>query len=80
MAGGPTPVDQLMTEALIRSALGEADADVSGIPAGVRYSVHPMIALHATVSARLDEAAVGQIVIEGELLAFERGWHPPLAG
>ena len=80
MAGGPTPVDQLMTEAVIRSALGEADVDVSDVARDKRYLIHVWAATLAIARARMDEAAVGFLVTEAENIACGRGWHPPLAG
>jgi hypothetical protein len=33
----------------------------------------------AVRTLRLDEAAIDEMIVEGERLAFDEGWHPPLA-
>ncbi len=37
------------------------------------------VAAAACRKLSLDEAAIDQMIVEGERIAFENGWHPPLA-
>jgi hypothetical protein len=39
-----------------------------------------MVAGGACLKLGLGEAAIDQMIVEGERIAFEQGWHPPLAG
>ena len=66
-------------EALLRSALGEVDVDVTGIPLDVRAAAHAVatgFALHRLPSG---ERMVRGLVVEAETRVFERGGNPPLA-
>jgi hypothetical protein len=77
---GQPHVDQLKAETLIRSALGEVTIDRSGISSGERYILQGVLAGSGVfVMGVVEEAAVNEIIAEGELVAFERGWKPPLA-
>jgi len=78
LAGDP-PVDQLAAEAVIRSALGETDVTVDGISPGAKYLIHSWAVTLATARSGLSESAIGQLIAEAENIAFEQGWHPPLA-
>jgi hypothetical protein len=79
LARGRTPHGQLEMEAVVRSALGEADVDVSGISPSVAYWIHMEFA--ALVGARMDisDQTYGELVAEAEQVAFDRGFSPPLA-
>jgi hypothetical protein len=74
------PVDIRNAEALIRRALGEADADVSGIGKDERFVLQGLLAGSGVLVMGIrDEATVNEIVAEGERIAFGRGRKPPLA-
>jgi len=73
------PLDQLKTEAVIRAALGEADVVTDGITAGQQFLMRTLVLGLLTARLQLDEAAIDKLIIDSELIALERGWHPPLA-
>jgi hypothetical protein len=77
--GYDASLQQLKIEAVIRSALGETDVVTYDITPGQKY--HMRIAVIAMVTQKLgfDEAGVDEMITEAERIAFERGWHPPLA-
>jgi hypothetical protein len=43
------------------------------------YRIRVVVAAFLSVRLGLDGAAVDEILREAERVAFERGWHPPLA-
>lgn len=73
------PPDQLRTEAMIRSALGESDVVTSDITAGQKFNIRVSVLGQAKLLLGLDAAAVDRLILEAERVAFERGWNPPLA-
>jgi hypothetical protein len=79
LAQGRTSEGQLEMEAVIRSALGEADVDVSGIPRSVVFQIQLEIAGFAGLRMSMSDQAFGELVAEGEQVAFARGFSPPLA-
>jgi hypothetical protein len=70
---------ELKAEKAIRSALGESDTVTSDITSGQKMGIH--LAAIALANGRLGSGAVAvdQVIAEAERIAFERGWHPPLA-
>jgi len=80
LAKGKTPpYGQLEMEAVIRSALGEANVDIDGIPRPLMFEMQ--IASTGYVAANLSwpEREIDRVVVDAEQVAFERGWAPPLA-
>lgn len=73
------PPGQLETEAVIRSALGEADVVTDDIKPLQKYVIRNSVLIQARLLLGWDEATVDQRIAEGERVAFERGWNPPLA-
>jgi hypothetical protein len=73
------PPGQLETEALIRSALGETDVVTDDIKPLQRYVIRGSVLGLARILLGWDEATVDQRIVEGERVAFARGWNPPLA-
>jgi hypothetical protein len=73
------PPEQLATEALIRSALGETDVATDDIKGGQKWVIQISVLTQVSLRLGWDEATVDQRIVEGERVAFERGWHPPLA-
>jgi hypothetical protein len=71
--------DQLVTEALIRSSLGETDVFTDDVKSGQKYEIRISVLGQAKLLLGWDEATVDQRIVEGERVAFERGWNPPLA-
>ena len=67
-------------EALLRSALGEVDVDVTGIPLDVRVPAHVLATGGAFHQLGFGERRIRELVVEAEALVFERGGSPPLAG
>jgi len=70
--------DQLKTEAVIRSALGEQDVDTAGITAGQKFSIRLMVLTLAFGKLGLSEANVDHLITDAEKIAVERGFDPPL--
>jgi hypothetical protein len=70
---------RLKTEAVIREALGEADVDTSGIRKGERFNIHLISIAMTRGGIKFTEKEADQLVVEAERIAFDRGWHPPLA-
>lgn len=76
---GEPEVDQGTAEALIQTALGDPGAD-AGINPGQRYVLQALLAgCGVFIMGITDEATVNEIIAEGERVAFEQGWKPPLA-
>ena len=69
----------MRAEALIRSALGEAEVDVHDIGPQARLQVHLVASGVAAERLGLDERGVKELVAEAEDLTFARGMNPPLA-
>jgi hypothetical protein len=70
---------QMETEAVIRSALGEPNLDLSGISDASRFKIHTAAVAFVTGSLRLDESAVGTLLALAETDVFRRGRRPSLA-
>ena len=77
--GGDPQVDALRAEALILLALGEKDADVSGMTPEQKFLIRGMFLAYATARLLFRMAEVDQLITDAEKLAFDRGWNPPLA-
>jgi hypothetical protein len=74
-----TPPDQLESEALIRSALGDTDVVLSDIDSGHMFGAYTMILGYASIKLTLSDDDIRNLILESERLALERGWKPPLA-
>jgi hypothetical protein len=72
------PPGQLEAEALVRMALGDPDVVVDNISFTDTFHTQAGVALHVVQKLDLDPPEVRQLVIDGERLAFKRGWNPPL--
>lgn len=80
VATGHDPaLEQLKTEAIIRSALGETDVVTGDLTSGQKFQVRIPLITMVTRKLGLDEAAIDQLIADSERAAFARGWHPPLA-
>jgi len=66
-------------EALLRSALGEADVDVTGIPLDARVRGQAAATAIALDKMAFGESRVSELVAQAEAIAFGRGSNPPLA-
>jgi hypothetical protein len=74
-----TPPGQHVCEAIIRDAFRDKNVDFSNVSLGEMMNAQVAIAGMAVLNLGLGEAAIDEIVVEGERLAFEDGRHPPLA-
>jgi hypothetical protein len=74
-----TPPGQLETEAVVRFVLGDPDVVMSHVPNSELFHAQVVVAAGACLKLGLDEAAIDQMIVEGERIALEQGWHPPLA-
>lgn len=76
---GDVDVTQAEAEALIRHALGDVEADISGINDGRKLLIStPMLGL-VCGWMKLDEEDIVRLVMSAERAAFERGLRPPPA-
>jgi hypothetical protein len=66
-------------EAVIRSALGEAEVDMTGIPRPLAYEIQMVAVGYAARMLALSEPEVVRLICEAEQIAFHHGWKPPLA-
>jgi hypothetical protein len=73
------PPEQLVTEALIRSALGEADVVTADIEPVQKFRIRGWVTVEIRIRLGWDEAAVDQLIVAAEQMALERGWNPPRA-
>lgn len=73
------PPGQRETEALILAAFDDQKVNLTHIPASEVLQAHGAVVIMAKLRLGLDEAAIDQMIVEGERTAFEHGWHPPLA-
>lgn len=78
-AKGKTPHGQLEMEAVIRSALGEADVDIGGIIPPVLMEIRGAALGYAVLKLGLREPEIAELIVEAENVAFKRGWNPPLS-
>lgn len=80
LAKGKTPpYGQLEMEAVIRSALGEADVDMSGMPRPLAYEIQIVALGYAALMLALSEPELVRLIRAAAQVAVERSWKPPLA-
>ena len=79
LAGGTTPHGQLEMEAVIRSVLGEADVDTSGINPQVAFEIQGAITAYTVFKLNVPEPEVLRLICQAEQIASDRGWKPPRA-
>jgi hypothetical protein len=66
-------------EAVVRSALGEADVDVSGIIRPVLMEIRGAALAYAVLKLGLTQPEMTALIAEAENVAFSWGANPPLA-
>jgi hypothetical protein len=71
------PPPRLETEAVIRSALGEADIVTSDIHPPKKLSLQLRALVLIKILRAWDEPKVDRVIVAAETKAIERGWHPP---
>jgi hypothetical protein len=64
--------DQLKTEAVVRSALGEQDVDTEGITAGQKYLIRGAVVTLVYGKLRLSEAELDRLITDAEKVAVKR--------
>jgi hypothetical protein len=74
-----TPPGQHVCEAIIRDAFRDKSVDFTNVSLGEMMHAQVAIAGTAVLNLGLDEAAIDEMIVEGERLAFNDGRHPPLA-
>jgi len=79
LANGKTPYRQREMEAVIRCALGETDAGMTGIPRAEVFEIQIVMAGFIAVKLSWPEPAISELVVQAEHAAFSRGRHPPFA-
>ena len=73
-----TPPDQHVCEAMIRDAFRDQSVDFTDISVGEIFHAQCAITVTAIRNLGLDDAAIDEMIVEGERLAFYAGRHPPL--
>lgn len=73
------PPGQEVCEAVIRDAFRDPGVDFTHVSSAELFHAHIAVAGMAVRTLRLDEAAIDEMIAEGERLTFEAGRHPPLA-
>jgi hypothetical protein len=76
---GRTSHGQLEMEAVIRSALGEPDVDISGIIPPVLMEIRIAALGYAILKLGLSQPDIAKLIVEAENVAFKQGWNPPLS-
>jgi hypothetical protein len=74
-----TPPRAAGMEAVIRSALGEADVTTGDISPGQKFLMRGLVTVEVRIRLGWDEAAVDRLIVAAERTASERGWNPPRA-
>jgi hypothetical protein len=65
--------------ALIRATLGESDVAVAHINGETRYTADALVVGLIVRKLSMTQAAIDDLILEGERTASERGWKPALA-
>jgi hypothetical protein len=73
------PPGQQVCEAVIRDAFRDPDVDFTNVSSAELFRAHGAVAGMAVRTLGLDEAAIDEMIAEGERLTFDLGRHPPLA-
>jgi hypothetical protein len=68
----------MQTEAVIRTALGEAGIDVNGISASSRFRIHTVAITYMSRSLQLDETAIDVLLVAAEADVLRLGSRPLL--
>jgi len=68
-----TPPDQHVCEAIIRDAFRGQNVDFTNVSAGEMFHAQGAITGMAVRNLGLDEAAIDEMIVEGERLAFDAG-------
>lgn len=77
--GKTPPGSQAEMEAVIRSALGEPDIDISGIIPPALLTMRLAAVGWVVLKRQLPESEVIKLIIRAEEVTIGRGWRPPLA-
>lgn len=73
------PPGQQVCEAVIRDAFRDPGVDFTHVSSAELFRATAVVAGTAVRTLRLDEAAIDEMIAEGERLTFQAGRHPPLA-
>ena len=78
-ARGKTPPGQAEMEAVIRSALGDTDADTASIIPPVVFEIQAGFTGYVALKLRWPPQLTAALLARAEQVAGQRGWKPPLA-
>jgi hypothetical protein len=73
------PPDQLKTEALIRYGLGDRYVDISDIKPDEMFAILSVVLGAIVHRLRIGQEEIRKMILDGEKVAFDQGWKPPLA-
>ncbi len=74
------PAGQDEAEAAIHVGLGHPGIDLSRFRKSAMLHARGAVIAGACSKLGMSDEVIAQMIVDGEQLAFERGWHPPLAG
>jgi hypothetical protein len=74
-----TPPDHDLCEAIIRAAFRDRSVNYTNVSLVQMMHAQCAMASMAVLNLGLDDAAIDEMIVEGERLAFDGGRHPPLA-
>lgn len=74
-----TPPAQHVCEAVIHEALRDPDVEHANVSDGELFHAEVAVVAIAVRTLGLDEAAIDEMIAEGERAAFAADWHPPVA-
>jgi len=74
-----TPPDQHVCEAIIRDAFRDPGVDYTNVSDAEMFIAQGAIAGMAVRALEVDEAAIDEMIVEGERAAFDAGRQPPVA-
>jgi hypothetical protein len=73
-----SPAGQEETEAVIHAALEDAGGDLSRFRKSAVFQARGAVIAAACSKLGLTDEAITQMIVDGEQIALQRGWHPPL--
>jgi hypothetical protein len=78
--GSKKPVTATSIQEVLRTALKGQDDRALGVTRYESYRICTVLVGLLSLQADLSEAEVDDLIKESERVAFDRRWHPPLAG
>jgi hypothetical protein len=74
-----SPLERHSAEAVVWWALGKRDCEIDGLKRVALFNARGLTAVQICIWLQLDSSDVEELISDAEVIAFERGWNPPLA-